>query len=87
MNLEAHLGESEGPALMAECGDFFTGDAVNTETANYSCMLLEWVRNWSSNTRSATLLQQLINRKGIVIFLSVYEIYNSGIYFSGAVTM
>ena len=49
---------------MREVGEIGSDDAVNTETASYACVLLDWLLHWSPGTRASVLLEQLLQRKG-----------------------
>ena len=48
-------------ALELRYGDEIDGIVVeNSETANYSCVLLEWIRCWSQETRDFLILDRAI---------------------------
>lgn len=46
------------------CGDLVPMDAMNSETAVYSHVVLEWVRDWDSETRQSILLEPLMRKVG-----------------------
>ncbi len=64
VELSSLLGPSHAAELLNECRDLAPVEVSNSETASYSHVLLEWIRNWDQETRHRVLLERMLDRKG-----------------------
>ncbi len=64
VNLSTCLGVSNADELVMQCQDISKVDVSNSETASYSHVLLDWVKNWDQETRDRVLLERMLQRRG-----------------------
>ena len=63
-DLSVTLSSSQNFDMKSHLGDIAHVDVVNSETAYYAHVLLDWVRRWDVDTRNRILLDPVMCKKG-----------------------